>query len=106
MDLIMVTQYFDTIKDIGSHAGQNTLFLPHSPGAVESVNEQIARTFSQVKGTPVKREHDDAGRQKLLLPSEKRKLAGITEEESFSKRKTKSKGKSKEKESGGAKKDI
>jgi regulator of protease activity HflC (stomatin/prohibitin superfamily) len=48
MDLILVTQYFDTIKDIGAHSGGNTLFIPHSPGAVEEVAEQIREGFMRV----------------------------------------------------------
>jgi len=96
MDLILVTQYFDTIKDIGAHAGQNTLFLPHSPGTVENVNDQIARTFSQLQGAPPKkgRAEDDRSKERLLLPSERRKLAG---EEDDAGKKKKAGGKGKEK---------
>jgi len=108
MDLILVTQYFDTIKDIGSHSGQNTLFLPHSPGAVESVSDQIARNFNQLQGVPKKRSPNDPGKEKLLLPSERRKLAGEDDDDweanrkkfgrkKESKVKEKSKEKSKEK---------
>ena len=32
MQLVMVTQYFDTIKSIGELDKTNTLFLSHSPG--------------------------------------------------------------------------
>jgi len=74
MDLILVTQYFDTVKEIGAHSGGNTLFLPHSPGAVEAVSDQIKRNFNQLSGAPPRKGRTDTGMEKLLLPSEKRKL--------------------------------
>jgi regulator of protease activity HflC (stomatin/prohibitin superfamily) len=30
MDLVLVTQYFDTLKEIGSHKQANTVFIPHT----------------------------------------------------------------------------
>ena len=41
MQLVMVTQYFDTLKSIGESDKTNTLFLSHSPSAVKDVSEQI-----------------------------------------------------------------
>jgi regulator of protease activity HflC (stomatin/prohibitin superfamily) len=41
MQLVMVTQYFDTLKSIGESDKTNTLFLSHSPGSVKDVSEQI-----------------------------------------------------------------
>jgi hypothetical protein len=41
MQLVMVTQYFDTLKSIGDSDKTNTLFLTHSPAAVKDVSEQI-----------------------------------------------------------------
>jgi NADPH-dependent curcumin reductase CurA len=41
MQLVLVTQYFDTLKSIGELNKTNTLFLSHSPGAVQSMSEQI-----------------------------------------------------------------
>ena len=35
MQLVMVTQYFDTLKTIGENDKTNTLFLSHSPGGGE-----------------------------------------------------------------------
>jgi hypothetical protein len=29
MDLVLVTQYFDTLKDLGEHSQNSTIFLPH-----------------------------------------------------------------------------
>ena len=41
MQLVLVTQYFDTLKSIGENDKTNTLFLSHAPGAVKEVSEQI-----------------------------------------------------------------
>jgi hypothetical protein len=41
MQLVMVTQYFDTLKSIGESDKTNTLFLAHSPSAVKEVSDQI-----------------------------------------------------------------
>ncbi|KAM3398650.1 protein PPLZ12-like [Capsicum galapagoense] len=41
MDLIMITQYFDTIKDIGNSSNNTTVFLPHGPGHVRDIGQQI-----------------------------------------------------------------
>jgi len=38
MQLVLVTQYFDTIKSIGESDKTNTLFLTHSPGAVKDID--------------------------------------------------------------------
>lgn len=41
MQLVLVTQYFDTLKSIGESDKTNTLFLPHSPASVKEVSDQI-----------------------------------------------------------------
>jgi regulator of protease activity HflC (stomatin/prohibitin superfamily) len=41
MQLVLVTQYFDTLKSIGESDKTNTLFLSHAPGAVKDVADQI-----------------------------------------------------------------
>src|SRR5579872_645379 len=45
MQLVMVTQYFDTIKSIGELDKTNTLFLSHSPAAVRDISEQILQSM-------------------------------------------------------------
>ncbi|KXK07680.1 MAG: SPFH domain-containing protein [Candidatus Dojkabacteria bacterium] len=39
MNLVLLTQYFDTLKDIGSNS--NTILVPHGPGAVEDIATQL-----------------------------------------------------------------
>lgn len=41
MDLLLVTQYFDTLKDIGNGRGTKTLFLPHGPSAVSDLQASL-----------------------------------------------------------------
>jgi regulator of protease activity HflC (stomatin/prohibitin superfamily) len=41
MQLVLVTQYFDTLKSIGENDKTSTLFLTHTPGAVKEVSDQI-----------------------------------------------------------------
>jgi regulator of protease activity HflC (stomatin/prohibitin superfamily) len=45
MQLVLVTQYFDTLKSIGESDKTNTLFLSHSPCAVKEVSEQILQSM-------------------------------------------------------------
>ncbi len=41
MVLVLLTQYFDTLKDIGAAAHTNTVLMPHSPGALADYFDQI-----------------------------------------------------------------
>src|SRR5665213_3179618 len=41
MALVLLTQYFDTLRDIGTRSGSNTIFLPNSPGAANDFMTQI-----------------------------------------------------------------
>lgn len=41
MDMILVTQYFDTMKEIGAASKSSAVFIPHGPGAVRDVASQI-----------------------------------------------------------------
>lgn len=45
MQLVLVTQYFDTLKSIGESDKTNTLFLAHSPAAVKDVSNQIMESM-------------------------------------------------------------
>lgn len=39
--LVLLTQYFDTLKDIGAAGHSNTILMPHSPGSLTEVFDQI-----------------------------------------------------------------
>jgi regulator of protease activity HflC (stomatin/prohibitin superfamily) len=45
MQLVLVTQYFDTIKSIGESDKTNTLFLSHSPGVVREISDQVLQSM-------------------------------------------------------------
>jgi len=45
MQLVLVTQYYDTLKSIGESDKTNTLFLSHSPAAVSEVSDQILKSM-------------------------------------------------------------
>jgi regulator of protease activity HflC (stomatin/prohibitin superfamily) len=45
MQLVLITQYFDTLKSIGESDKSNTLFLSHSPGAVKEISEQLMQSM-------------------------------------------------------------
>ena len=41
MNLVLLTQYFDTIKELGHSANTNTILLPHTPAGMTDLAEQI-----------------------------------------------------------------
>jgi regulator of protease activity HflC (stomatin/prohibitin superfamily) len=45
MQLVLITQYFDTLKSIGENDKTNTLFLSHSPANVKEISEQIMQSM-------------------------------------------------------------
>ena len=38
---MMVTQYLDMLKDVGTSRGANCLFIPHSPAGVSDTQAQM-----------------------------------------------------------------
>merc|ERR1719238_601412 len=40
-ELLLITQYFDTLKEIGTTSKAQTIFVPHSAGAIADVASQI-----------------------------------------------------------------
>ncbi len=45
LNLVLITQYFDTIKDLGMNSRNNTIMIPHSPSAVGDIMDQIRNTI-------------------------------------------------------------
>ncbi len=41
MNLVMMTQYFDTIKDLSAGSNTNTILIPHSPSGMTDLGEQM-----------------------------------------------------------------
>jgi regulator of protease activity HflC (stomatin/prohibitin superfamily) len=46
MSMVLLTQYFDTLRDIGTAGRSNTILLPNNPGAVNDLLTQILAGFS------------------------------------------------------------
>lgn len=41
MNLVLLTQYFDTLKEVGASSETNTILVPHSPGALGEIVGQL-----------------------------------------------------------------
>lgn len=41
MNLVLMTQYFDTLKEIGATSVSNTILIPHSPGNLTDLTSQL-----------------------------------------------------------------
>ncbi len=41
MNLVMMTQYFDTIKELGLSGKNSTILIPHGPGGMTDMSDQI-----------------------------------------------------------------
>jgi len=41
MQFVLMTQYFDTIKDIGANSKNSSILMPHSPGGMKDFQDQI-----------------------------------------------------------------
>jgi hypothetical protein len=44
-----MTQYYDMLTEVGKNSTTNTIMLPHSPGAVSSIQEQIISSIEAGK---------------------------------------------------------
>lgn len=51
MDLVLITQYFDTMKEIGAGSKNTTVFLPHGPGHVGDITQQIRDGMMQASAS-------------------------------------------------------
>ena len=51
MNLVLMTQYFDTLKDIGASSRTNTILIPHSPGNLTSLSEQLRNAMIEANQT-------------------------------------------------------
>lgn len=41
MNLVLMTQYFDTLKELGLSSNNNTIMIPHSPAGMQDISEQL-----------------------------------------------------------------
>merc|ERR1719384_380711 len=54
-ELMLVTQYFETLRDIGANSSAQTVFLPHSAGAVSDLASQVRDGMLQAASPVQKR---------------------------------------------------
>lgn len=47
MEMMMMTQYFDTMKEIGTSSGTSTVFVPSGPGAVAETAAAVRNGIMQ-----------------------------------------------------------
>lgn len=47
LDMILMTQYFDTMKDIGGQSKSNAIFIPHAPQHIADISSQIRNGLLQ-----------------------------------------------------------
>jgi hypothetical protein len=41
MQFVLMTQYFDTLNNIGTNSKNSSILIPHTPGALKDFQEQI-----------------------------------------------------------------
>ena len=51
MAMVLLTQYFDTLRDIGTAGKSNTILLPNQPGTVNDLMTQIMAGFEGTKAS-------------------------------------------------------
>jgi hypothetical protein len=49
MAMVLMTQYFDTMREIGVSGKSSTILLPSSPGTVNDLMTQIMAGFQAAK---------------------------------------------------------
>jgi regulator of protease activity HflC (stomatin/prohibitin superfamily) len=51
MNLVLMTQYFDMLKEIGASSRTNAILIPHSPGNLASLTEQMRNAMIEASQT-------------------------------------------------------
>jgi regulator of protease activity HflC (stomatin/prohibitin superfamily) len=51
MNLVLMTQYFDMLKEIGASSRTNAILIPHSPGSLTSLTEQMRNAMIEADQT-------------------------------------------------------
>lgn len=50
MEMVLLIQYIDSLKEIGGRSNSNVVFVPHSPGSVGSLTDQIREILFAAEG--------------------------------------------------------
>jgi regulator of protease activity HflC (stomatin/prohibitin superfamily) len=61
MQFVLLTQYFDTLNNIGANGKNTTMLMPHSPGAMADFQQQIVAgtAFGQKMSHDLENDDDD-----------------------------------------------
>jgi len=51
MNLVLMTQYFDMLKEIGASSRTNAILIPHSPGHLSTLTEQMRNAMMEAAQT-------------------------------------------------------
>lgn len=57
MNLVLMTQYFDTLKDVGLGSNSNTIMIPHSPSGMNDISAQMRDAMIQANEVSKKAGH-------------------------------------------------
>jgi len=67
MNLVLMTQYFDMLKEIGASSRSNAILIPHSPGNLSTLTEQMRNAMMEADQTV---KASDSGRETPLMAFE------------------------------------
>jgi regulator of protease activity HflC (stomatin/prohibitin superfamily) len=67
MQLVLMTQYFDTLKELGNASRTNTILIPHSPGTLTDLASQIRNAMITANQMP---ENGGDASDTITLPAE------------------------------------
>jgi len=49
MELLLLNQYFDTLKEMTLHSKSTTVFVPHTPDTVSDLGQQVRTAFQRLR---------------------------------------------------------
>ena len=74
MNLVLMTQYFDMLKEIGASSRTNAILIPHSPGNLSTLTEQMRNAMMEADQTV--RASDPVVERPLMASRASRAMAG------------------------------
>ncbi len=74
MNLVLMTQYFDMLKEIGASSRTNAILIPHSPGNLTTLTEQMRNAMMEADQTV--RASDSMPATPLMASDESRIMHG------------------------------
>jgi regulator of protease activity HflC (stomatin/prohibitin superfamily) len=71
MNLVLMTQYFDMLKEIGASSHTNAILIPHSPGNLATLTEQMRNAMMEADQTVKASEYKAAPlrEREMAMPS-------------------------------------